>query len=77
MKTELQAHISIEASAWNRIRNLAARKGRPLPVVIGELLDEASAEPEADVPKVDEPYEAPPLTRLFLRRHPETARPQD
>ena len=71
MKTTLQASISIEAAAWNRVRRLAARKQRPLPDVIGDLLDEASAEPEVEVPKVDEPYEAPPLLRLFLRRHPE------
>ena len=76
MKTRLQASISIEPAAWNRIRNLATRKNRPLPDVIGELLDAASAEPEPDVPKIDEPYEAPPLTRLFLRRHPES-RPRE
>lgn len=74
MKTTLQASITIEAAAWNRVRSLAARKQRPLPDVIGDLLDEASAEPELDVPKIDEPYEAPPLLRLFLNRHPE-ARP--
>jgi hypothetical protein len=77
MKTTLQASISIEATAWNRVRSLAARKQRPLPEVIGELLDEASLEPEADVPKIDEPYEAPPLLRLFLRRHPEVRPPVD
>jgi hypothetical protein len=71
MKTTLQASISIEAAAWNRVRSLAARKQRPLPDVIGDLLDKASAEPELDVPKIDEAYEAPPLLRLFLRRHPE------
>ncbi len=77
MKTTLQASISIEAAAWNRVRTLASRKNRPLPDVIGELLDQASAEPELDVPKIDEPYEAPPLLRLFLRRHPEVRPPQD
>jgi len=77
MKTTLQASISIEAAAWNRVRTLASRKNRPLPDVIGELLDQASAEPELDVPKIDEPYEAPPLLRLFLRRHPEVGPPQD
>ena len=77
MKTTLQASISIEAAAWNRVRSLAARKQRPLPDVIGDLLDEASADPELDVPKVDEPYQAPPLLRLFLRRHPEVRPPQD
>jgi hypothetical protein len=76
MKTELQASISIEASAWDRVRSLAARKGRPLPVVIGELLEQASAETEADARKA-EPYEAPPLVRLFLRRHPEAQPPED
>lgn len=77
MKTTLQASISIEPAAWNRVRTLAARKHQPLPDVIGELLDEASAEPELDVPKIDEPYEAPPLLRLFLRRHPETQPHED
>jgi len=77
MKTTLQASISIESAAWNRVRRLAARKQRPLPDVIGDLLDEASAEPEPDLPKVDEPYEAPPLLRLFLRRHPEVRPPED
>ncbi len=77
MKTTLQASITIEAAAWNRVRSLAARKQRALPDVIGDLLDEASAEPEPDVPKVDEPYEAPPLLRLFLRRHPEVRPPED
>ncbi len=77
MKTTLHASISIEAAAWKRVRRLAARKQRPLPDVIGDLLEEASAEPELDVPKVDEPYEAPPLLRLFLRRHPEVRPPQD
>lgn len=77
MKTTLQASISIEPAAWKRVRMLAARKHQPLPDVIGELLDEASAEPELDVPKIDEPYEAPPLLRLFLRRHPETQPHED
>jgi hypothetical protein len=77
VKTTLHASISIEAAAWNRVRTLASRKNRPLPDVIGELLDQASAEPELDVPKIDEPYEAPPLLRLFLRRHPEVRPPQD
>jgi hypothetical protein len=77
MKTELQAHISIDQRAWNRVRKLAASENRPLPVVIGDLLEKASAEPEADLPKIEEPYEPPPLVRLFLRRHPETQVPQD
>lgn len=77
MKTELHTSISIELAAWNRVRSLAARMNRPLPDVIGELLDEASAEPERDVPKIDEPYEPPPLVRLFLRRHSEVRPPED
>jgi macrodomain Ter protein organizer (MatP/YcbG family) len=77
MKTTLQASISIEAAAWNRVRSLAARRHRSLPDVIGDLLDEASAESEPDVPKVDEQYEAPPLLRLFLRRHPEVRPHED
>lgn len=76
MKTELQASITIEASAWDRVRSLATSKGRPLPMVIGELLEQALAEPETDAPK-PEPYEAPPLVRLFLRRHPEARPPED
>jgi hypothetical protein len=77
MKTTLQASISIEAAAWDRVRSLAALRQRPLPDVIGELLDEASAEPEPDVPKIDEEYEPPAFLRLFLRRHPEVRPPQD
>lgn len=79
MKTTLQASISIETAAWNRVRSLAARKQRPLPEVIGDLLDEASAEPEPepDVPKIDQPYQAPPLVRLFLLRHPEVEPVED
>jgi macrodomain Ter protein organizer (MatP/YcbG family) len=77
MKTTLQASISIETAAWNRVRMLAARKHQPLPDVIGELLDEASAEPEPDVPKIDDLYEPPALIRLFLRRHPESRPHQD
>jgi len=77
VKTTLQASISIEPAAWNRVRMLAARKRQPLPDVIGELLNEASAEPELDVPKIDELYEAPPLLRLFLNRHPESRPHED
>lgn len=77
MKTTLQASISIDPAAWNRVRGLAARKNRPLPDVIGELLDAASAEPEADVPKIDEQYQPPALVRLFLSRHPEVRPPED
>ena len=77
MKTTLQASISIEPAAWNRVGMLAARKRQPLPDVIGELLNEASAEPELDVPKIDELYEAPPLLRLFLNRNPESRPHED
>lgn len=77
MKTTLQASISIEPTAWNRVRRLAALKHQPLPDVLGELLDTASAEPQPDVPKIDEPYEPPALLRLFLRRHPESQPPED
>lgn len=71
MKTTIQASISIETAAWDRVRKMASLEHRALPDVIGELLDQASAEPEPDVPKIDEPYLAPPLLRLFVRRHPE------
>lgn len=71
MKTTIQASIRIEMAAWARVRKMAALEHRGLPEVIGELLDQASAVPEPDVPKIDEPYQAPPLVRLFVRRHPE------
>jgi hypothetical protein len=77
MKTTIQASISIETAAWDRVRKLAAIEHRGLPDVIGELLDQASAEPEPDVPKIDERYQAPPLLRLFVRRHPEVESPKD
>lgn len=77
MKTNIQATISIETSAWDRVRRLAALEHRGLPDVIGELLDQASAEPEPDVPKIDEHYQAPPLLRLFVRRHPEVQPQKD
>ena len=77
MKTNIQASISIETAAWDRVRKMAALEHRGLPDVIGELLDQASAEPEPDEPKIDEPYLAPPLLRLFVRRHPEVASPKD
>jgi hypothetical protein len=77
MKTIIQASISIETAAWARVRKLAALEHRGLPEVIGELLDQASAEPELDVPKIDEPYQAPPLLRLFVRRHPEVRPAKD
>jgi hypothetical protein len=77
MKTIIQASISIETAAWDRVRKMAALEHRGLPDVIGELLDQASAEPELDVPKIDEPYQAPPLLRLFVRRHPEVQPAKD
>jgi len=77
MKTTIQASISIEAAAWDRVRKMAALEHRGLPDVIGELLDQASAEHEPDVPKIDEPYQAPPLLRLFVRRHPEVQPQKD
>ena len=77
MKTTIQASISIETAAWDRVRKKAALEHRGLPDVIGEMLDHASAEPEPDVPKVDEPYQAPPLVRLFVRRHPEVQPQKD
>jgi hypothetical protein len=77
MKTTLQATISIEQAAWNRVRGLAAKAGRPLPDLIGDLLDQATVEPIAQAPKIEEPYEPPPLVRLFLRRHPGTQHPED
>jgi hypothetical protein len=77
LKTIIQASISIETAAWARVRKMAALEHRGLPEVIGELLDQASAEPELDVPKIDEPYQAPPLLRLFVRRHPEVQPQKD
>jgi len=77
MKTIIQASISIDTAAWARVRKMAALEHRGLPEVIGELLDQASAEPELDVPKIDEPYQAPPLLRLFVRRHPEVQPAKD
>ena len=77
MKTTIQASISIETAAWDRVRKMAALEHRGLPEVIGELLDQASAEREPDVPKIDEPYQAPPLARLFVRRHPEVQPQKD
>jgi hypothetical protein len=77
MKTTIQASISIETAAWDRVRRMAALEHRGLPDVIGELLDKASAEREPDVPKIDEPYQAPPLARLFVRRHPEVQPQKD
>ena len=77
MKTIIQASISIETAAWDRVRKMAALEHRGLPEVIGELLDQASAEPELDVPKIDEPYQPPPFLRLFVRRHPEVQPAKD
>jgi hypothetical protein len=77
VKTTIQASISIETAAWDRVRKIASLEHRALPDVIGELLDQASAEPEPDEPKIDEPYLAPPLLRLFVRRHPEVQPQKD
>ena len=76
MKTTITAHISIDRIAWRRVQDLAARQGRALPEVLGELLDEASAEPSNQALK-GEPYEPPSLLRLWLRRHPDTVVERD
>lgn len=75
-KTNITALISIDRIAWRRVQDLAARQGRPLPDVLGQLLDEASAEPSNLTPK-DDPYEPPSLLRLWLRRHPDTVVERD
>jgi hypothetical protein len=69
VRTTLVAHITIDSKAWQRVCDRAAMQGRPLPVMLGDLLEIATAEQLPDVPKVDEGYEPPPLARLFLRRH--------
>ncbi len=77
MKTTLQALITIDPVAWKRVCSLAARQGRSLPVVLGDLLDAASTEPVAEMPKAGEAYQPPPLARLFLRRHTDIRPYQD
>jgi len=76
VKTSITAQISIDDIAWRRVRKLAAQRGRSLPEVLGELLDQASAEPAPQPPKVENPYEPPALLRLWLRRHPDTVDPR-
>ena len=76
MKTTITAHISIDRIAWRRVQDLAVRQGRALPEVLGELLDEASADPSTHTPKA-ELYEPPSLLRLWLRRHPDSVVERD
>jgi macrodomain Ter protein organizer (MatP/YcbG family) len=70
VKTTITARISIDRTAWRRVQDLAARQAQALPDVLGQLLDEASAEKEL-------PYEPPSLLRLWLRRHPDTVVERD
>jgi len=77
VKTMITAQISIESAAWRRVIELAAQQGRSLPEVLGELLDQASAEPTPQAPKVDTAYEPPALLRLWLRKHPDTVVERD
>jgi hypothetical protein len=58
--------------AWRRVQDLAARQGRALPEVLGELLDEASMESPTQNLKSEVPYEPPSLLRLWLRSHPDS-----
>jgi hypothetical protein len=78
MKTNITARISIDDIAWRRVRALAARQGRALPEVLGQLLDEASSEQSSrQPPKTEDPYEPPALLRLWLRRHPDSVVERD
>lgn len=77
MKTTITAHISIDRTAWRRVQDLATRQGRALPEVLGELLDEASAESPNQNLKSEVPYEPPSLLRLWLRSHPDTVVKRD
>jgi len=77
VKTTITAYISIARIAWRRVQDLAARQGRALPEVLGELLDEASAEGPNQTAKAEMPYEPPSLLRLWLRRHPDTVVERD
>jgi hypothetical protein len=72
VKTTITAQISIESAAWRRVIELAVQQGRSLPEVLGELLDQASAESASQSPKVKVAYEPPALLRLWLRKHPDT-----
>jgi macrodomain Ter protein organizer (MatP/YcbG family) len=77
VKTTITAHISIDRIAWRRVQDLAARQGRALPEVLGELLDEASTESPTQNLKSEVPYEPPSLLRLWLRSHPDTVVERD
>ena len=77
MKTTITAQISIDTAAWRRVIKLAAQQGRSLPEVLGELLDQASAESAPHSPKVEAPYEPPALLRLWLRKHPDAVIERD
>jgi hypothetical protein len=77
VKTTITAQISIETAAWRRVIQFAAQQGRSLPEVLGELLDQASAESVPQSPKVKAPYEPPALVRLWLRKHPDTVIERD
>lgn len=77
MKTTITAQISIDSIAWRRVRKRAAQQGRSLPEVLGQLLEQASAEPAPQVSKVEAPYQPPALLRLWLRRHPDTVVERD
>ena len=76
MKTTLTAHFRIEESAWEEIQALALKLGRPLPDVLGELLEVASNRPLPGLTK-PEPYQPAPLARLWLQRHPDTILERD
>ena len=71
MKTSLRASIRIDSEAWERVRNLAASRHRPLSEIIGQLLEEATAEQGTEAAG-EAQYEAPPLTSAFVRPHPDT-----
>ena len=77
MKTNITARISIDRIAWRRVRNQAAREGRSLAEVIGELLETASSEPAPAAPKREAGYEIPALLRLWVRKHPDTVIERD
>ncbi|HEV2028450.1 MAG TPA: hypothetical protein VGS16_07945 [Candidatus Dormibacteraeota bacterium] len=48
-----------------------------MPEVLGQLLEQASAEPAPQVSKVEAPYQPPALLRLWLRRHADTVVERD
>ena len=77
MKATLTSQITIDASAWDRIVAQASRESRPLPEVIGELLEYSSEESQSVAPKPEPDYQPPPLARLWLRRHPDTVIDRD